>query len=121
MKRTKKPIKNLKTRNYGIHEHRLEGNPMEAKALLSFQKLNESTAGAMRDLDVIDTLVHVHQVQAVATTQQRREVCSVIQWLGSPVGFGWLVDTFGLEIMREMQERVASATGRSTITGTTVT
>jgi len=105
MKKTKKPIKDLKLKNHGIHTHRLKDNPREAKALLAFQALNERTAGPVDQRDVIDHLVHAHLVEAIATTQQRREVCTVIQWLGSPVGFAWLVDTFGLEVVREMRER----------------
>jgi hypothetical protein len=106
VKRTKKPLKELKKENYGIHEHRLKDNPMEAQALLSFQKLNASTAGPMNNRDVVDTLVHHAHVEAYATSGQRRDVCTVIQWLGSPVGFAWLVDTFGLEVTRAMRGRV---------------
>jgi len=108
MKREKKPLKALKLGNYGIHEHRLADNPMEAKALLAFQKLNKSTAGPMRHRDVIDHLVHHHQVEAFAGENQRRSVCTVIQWLGSPVGFAWLVDTFGHEIVEEMKGRAGT-------------
>lgn len=105
MKRTPKPIKGLKKKYHGINEHRLKDNPMEAQALLSFQKLAESAAGFNDSTDALDNLLHVPGVHAVATTGRRRDACTMIQWLGSPVGFAWLVDTFGLEVTRAMQRR----------------
>lgn len=91
----------------GLHAHRYKDNPEEKRAALAWQKANTpGEARAQRTL--VDDLMGGQQGKRVklGATDEERVACStVVQWLGSPVGFAWLMDTFGLEITRAMQRR----------------
>jgi len=87
----------------GLHPHRLKDNALEKKTALAWAALN---AGDRSTLDYLMDVTNKGNIRA--TDHERLTACTLVQWLGSPVGFAWLVDTFGLAVMREMQERVAS-------------
>jgi hypothetical protein len=94
----------LKKRYQGHHVNRLPGNPLERKLADAWQETNT-------ELDLIDQLLYVQGTSPFlgpvdpVSNQRAKDVSTVIQWLGSPVGFEWLVDTIGLEIQRELLAR----------------
>jgi len=109
VKRGKVDIKKLKVRYKGFHEHRLKDNPLEAQIAMAWQAANDAAScpggiGTTRDL--ADSVVCVPG-RGIALDYDAKVAATVLQWLGSPVGFAWLVDTLGLEIVREMQMRPA--------------
>lgn len=73
----------MSNRHVGIHEHRLKDNPLEARYAKLWRERNERglleqimTCGGVSEVNLRD--------EAVAAT--------VIQWLGSNVGQGFLGD-----------------------------
>ena len=88
----------------GLSAHRYKDNPLEKRAALAWQELN--TPGTPMSRSTIDYLMDVTNKGNISATDHERLVSStVIQWLGSPVGFAWLCDTFGAEVVRRMQQR----------------
>jgi hypothetical protein len=103
VKRGKVNLKKLKARYKGLHEHRLKDNPLEAQIIAAWQQANLDAMGPYTsDLlkHILGDAHHGHVPLLLA-----RRVATALQWLGSPVGFAWLVDTLGLEVVREMQLR----------------
>lgn len=91
----------IKKRHQGRNAHRYRDNPLERKIALAWQEFNEPQ-------DHLGHLLHppTSRLRAPEVSDRDRKTANtVIQWLGSPVGFSWLCDTFGLEIVRATQER----------------
>jgi len=99
---SKKPTKKWQ----GLNPHRYEGNPLEHKLALAWEKLN-AEKGPSNDKTLLDDLLTDYLLTTSwrSTGHERLIACTLIQWLGSPVGFGWLVDTLGLEVVRSMLAR----------------
>lgn len=95
----------LVSRHKGFHTHRLKDNPLEAKILAAWQEANLA-ASSPRGGDLLDIISHIDSsIPTYRSQQEATLVATVLQWLGSPAGFAWLVDTLGLEVVRAMRHR----------------
>jgi hypothetical protein len=87
----------------GLNSHRLKSNPDEmvmAKELVRF--IEEGQAMPERRPDALDYLLDSGQGShpKLATDRDRQVACTVIQWLGSPVG-----KSFITEAIEKMESR----------------
>ena len=88
-------------RHLGVNRHRLKSNPDElamAKAWVGF--IEDGQAMPERRPDHVDFLLDSGQTTPhcnLASDRDRQVAATVIQWLGSPVGRGFILDTLGIE------------------------
>jgi hypothetical protein len=88
-------------RHLGVNHHRLKSNPNElemAKAWVHF--IESGQAMPERRPDHVDFLLDSGQTVPhckLASDRDRQVAATVIQWLGSPVGRGFILDTLGIE------------------------
>lgn len=84
-----------------LRPYRFEDNPLEKKILEAFKEhcLTYDPQGTGRP-DSLDYLFHEGDQRYVphADPELRKAACSVIQWLGSPVGRSFLRDLAKLEV-----------------------
>ena len=88
-------------RHLGANPHRLKSNPDElAMAKAWFEFIERGQAMAQRRPDAVDNLLDsgkkVPYVD-LASDRDRQVAATVIQWLGSPVGRDFILDTLGIE------------------------
>ncbi len=69
----------------GINSHRYKNNPQELKFAEEWQKLNNK--GVAR---YIDYILSKDNTPCYASERDQEVACSIIQWLGSPCGQGFL-------------------------------
>jgi hypothetical protein len=87
-------------KNVGLHQYRFRDNPLEEKYAKEWEKRNISWI--TNDLDGKGTLDYLlakdSNYPAGEVTDRDREVAAtVIQWLGSPVGQGFIKDVLEKE------------------------
>jgi hypothetical protein len=72
-------------KNQGLHQHRFPDNPEEQRFAKHWETYNDRFPGTL------DYLLSKDNRPAVEASDRDREVAAtVIQWLGSPVGQGFL-------------------------------
>lgn len=83
-----------KQKHIGRSAYRLSSNPKEAVFAESWRMQNErfSTVDWMLGIGITDK----------ATEQQCAEAATIVQWLGSPIGWAWLMDTIASD--KEMRK-----------------
>ena len=83
-------IKWLKKKNSGKHANRLkrDHNNLERLFVREFQKLlNEKSMGC----DLVDYILSDDQIYPqLCSKKERLAINTIIQWLGSSIGFSWL-------------------------------
>lgn len=92
----------------GLHAHRYKNNPDEKRAALAWQELNKLDGRSRSMFDDLMEESPGDAMNTLASPRDRQVASTVVQWLGSPVGFAWLCDTFGLEVVRALQRRAAA-------------
>lgn len=81
-------------KHIGKSVHRLNGNPRERIFAESWEKENERYTG--KPHSTLAWLLHCTSSNMVwdePSTDECVVAATVIQWLGSPVGFSWLTET----------------------------
>lgn len=73
-------------KNKGIRQYRFESNPLEKAFAIKWEELNNS-----RLIDILEYILSAEPNSPASVTDREREVAAtIIQWLGSPVGFGFI-------------------------------
>lgn len=72
-------------KNKGLHTHRFRREPDEEAAAVEWEKTNRLSR-------TLDHLLGDGQKPAIPSARDREVAATVIQWLGSPVGQGFLED-----------------------------
>lgn len=73
-------------KNKGLHQYRFKDNPMEKRFADTWEESNKSGR-------TLEYLLSIDNRPNSDITERDREVAAtVIQWLGSPVGMGFLAD-----------------------------
>lgn len=79
--------------------NRLIREPIEKKFALAWQRLN--TVGHPTRPDTVDHLISDRPTSVLFFSKEhereRKAINTTIQWLGSLVGFNWLMETLGLK------------------------
>lgn len=77
-------------KNKGLHQHRFIQNPLERKFALAWDKINNTKYCGN---DTIEYLLFPTPNDPRPVSKKDREIAAtVIQWLGSPCGQGFLRD-----------------------------
>lgn len=87
--------------------NRLIREPIEKKFALAWQRFN--TVGHPTRPDTVDHLIGNEPSVLFFSKEHDRErkaINTAIQWLGSPVGFNWLLETLGLKGVQDMADLV---------------
>jgi hypothetical protein len=82
-------------KNKGLSQHRFRDNPLEERFSKAWERENVSRAdGSLNGSGTLDYLLAINpNFPAGEVSERDREVAAtVIQWLGSPVGQGFLRD-----------------------------
>ena len=88
----------LRKRYRGRHTYRLKENPLERRFSQAWQHLNRFCGDR---LDWVDMLSGEEGVMGHGASDREREsLNTAMQWLGSPVGFIWLMETLGFPDVR---------------------
>lgn len=74
----------------GLHPYRFEGNPLEERFADSWKKMNE-------DGRVLEYILSLDNRPEPVSLRDEIVAATVIQWLGSPVGQGFLREVMGEE------------------------
>jgi hypothetical protein len=85
--------------------NRLSREPLEKKFARAWEKLN--TVGHPTRPDTIDHLIGREPSVLLFSKeheQERKAINTAIQWLGSPVGFNWLMETLGLKGIESLED-----------------
>src|ERR1700685_4681048 len=86
-------------RHIGRHPHRLSAsanNPREATFAQEWQDIQNPPPFLNGGIGTLHMLLHSNgdgRVTGDLTPDQIETAATVVQWLGSPVGFGWLEET----------------------------
>ena len=77
-------------RNKGKWQHRFTNNPMEKHFAEKWEEINDSVSGR----GLLDYLLAktVNEADGVVTERDRTVAATIVQWLGSPVGQGFIED-----------------------------
>jgi len=100
----------IPNKHKGLNCHRLKSNPDElamAKAWVEF--IEHGHAMPDRRPDAVDNLLgsgHAPLHVPLASARDRQVAATVIQWLGSPVGRGFIMDALEGEIDLEIKRRM---------------
>lgn len=84
----------MKVKHEGRSRHRLESNALES--IFAARWEIENTSGSGRHNGILELSLHSNgdgNVTEPCTQQEATVAATVIQWLGSPVGFFWLRET----------------------------
>lgn len=84
---------------------RISREPIERKFALAWQRHN--TVGHPNRPDTADYMLDRNPsvlLFAKAHERERKAINTAIQWLGSPIGFNWLMETLGLKGVRTMED-----------------
>lgn len=77
----------------GLHPYRLKDNPMEKAFAEAFEVLNKTGPGYAHN-STVDCLLSPDSNKPVPCSERDRTVAATLaQWLGSPVGVSWVMDT----------------------------
>lgn len=77
----------------GLHPYRYRDNPMEKAFAEAFELLNKTGPGYGKH-SAVDTLLSPNNNDPVPCSARDRQVAATLaQWLGSPVGVSWVMDT----------------------------
>jgi hypothetical protein len=79
----------------GRNAHRLRDNPLELAFACAFQKFCETPSGSLGPSNLERLLSPDPKTTPSATRDQQQVACTVIQWLGSPVGQHFVMDVMG--------------------------
>lgn len=82
-------------KNKGMCQYRLKENPNEKLFAEEWERINTSPINGRADgRQTLDYLLakDVNEPNGEVTDRDRRVAATVIQWLGSPVGQGFLLD-----------------------------
>lgn len=81
-------------RNEGLHQYRFKQNPLEEQFALAWEKRNLNQHGREDGRGTLDYLLadDPNEPWGEATERDRIVAATVIQWLGSPVGQGFVED-----------------------------
>lgn len=87
---------NMKSRHNGISVNRLDENPREKVFHKAWKELNRQQHP--QHPAVVDYLAYPEnnvgtQRPTLATDDECRLAATIIQWLGSPIGWSWLQET----------------------------
>lgn len=82
----------LRRKYAGINGHRLQDNFLEAQFAAAWQRMNESAAGPEEGADTLDYILWQGDQRFVEPCSERDRLIAntIIQWLGSPVGVGFI-------------------------------
>jgi len=81
-------------KHHGRFRHRLESNALES--IFAARWETENARGNGRRNGVLELSMHSNgdgHVKEPCTQEEATVAATVVQWLGSPVGFSWLRDT----------------------------
>jgi len=81
-------------RNRGLHQYRFRDNPMEEKFARAWNDQNIAKPGTSDGRGTLDYLLakDCNRPAGEVTDRDREVAATVIQWLGSPVGQGFIRD-----------------------------
>jgi hypothetical protein len=81
-------------KNKGLHQYRFKDNPMEEIFAQAWEKQNLSIHGKPDGRGTLDYLLakDSNSPNGEVTDRDREVAATVIQWLGSPVGQGFVID-----------------------------
>ena len=80
-------------KNKGLHQYRFKDNLLEKQIAVAWNKMNE-------DNDILNYLLsknNKHLNNDEISKRDREVAATVIQWLGSPVGFNFVKESLNLE------------------------
>lgn len=86
--------------NKGLSQHRFKQNPLEKKFAQAWEKQNISIRdGKLDGRGTLDYLLAVNpnDPRGEVTSRDRAVAATVVQWLGSPVGEGFVKDVLGIK------------------------
>ena len=83
-------------KNKGLHQHRFRDNPLERSFAKAWDKANKVDGFGRGTLDYL-LAVDSNRPAGEVTPRDRAVAATVIQWLGSPIGQGFVKDVLGLE------------------------
>jgi hypothetical protein len=83
-------------KNKGKNQYRFKNNPLEEIFANVWERLNTDFNGRLDGKGTLDYLLAntVNDPRGEVTCSDRRTAATVIQWLGSPVGQGFLREVF---------------------------
>jgi hypothetical protein len=78
--------------NKGRSQHRFRDNPLELSFAQAWEKMNTNVSGREDGRGVLDYLLaeDPNDPRGEVTERDREVAATVIQWLGSPVGQGFI-------------------------------
>lgn len=94
-----------KSRYHGKSRHRLKDNPLEKAFADAWDKHNRDPFG--RYPDWFNYYSDPARGESDASVRERVAANSVVQWLGSPVGEGFLADVLSSPAAENLRERIA--------------
>lgn len=77
-------------KNKGIHQHRFETNPRERIFAEEWEKINTLSPIDAQGVGQLVWLLATEMYPTSVSTQTQIECATLIQWLGSPAGQGFL-------------------------------
>lgn len=78
-------------RRYGIHQHRLESSPLEKRFSDAWHKCKYYSDQQYGESTLSHILSPYHDNEAIIVEEETKHIAAtIIQWLGSPVGQGFL-------------------------------
>lgn len=86
----------MKIKHTGRSTHRLSSNPIEAAFAQAWAKENSPKQFVNRGHGIAEQLLCGEGTGAITrdlSQQEATAATTIIQWLGSPVGFSWLLRT----------------------------
>lgn len=87
-------MRSKKIQHVGVSAHRLKSNPMEKVFAEAWKERNDPVS--YRPIGTLQTLLCSKGdgiIERELTQEEATAAATVIQWLGSPVGFSWLRQT----------------------------
>ena len=83
-------------KNEGLHQYRFKQNPLEEQFALAWEEKNLNLHGQEDGRGTLDYLLadDPNQPCGEVTERDRIVAATVIQWLGSPVGQGFIDDVW---------------------------
>lgn len=91
----------LKMKNKGLSQHRFKDNPLEKKFAEKWEEINTCRfSGKLDGLGTLDYLLAEdnNRPRGEVTDRDRLVAATIVQWLGSPVGKGFLRDVIGVDL-----------------------
>lgn len=93
--------------NSGLNQHRFSQNPLEEKFAKIWDNLNTDQFGKIDGSGILEWILTKNPPEPLksVTERDRKVAATIIQWLGSPVGQGFLSKVLQIDIPREIDKQ----------------